>query len=63
MTREELLSLPSAVDMATAARALGIGLTLAYELARAGSFPVRLLRLGRQYRVPTADLLRALGVS
>ena len=39
---------------------LGIGRGLAYELARQGAFPVKLLRIGRLYRVVRADLDRAL---
>lgn len=61
MTQDELLALPPAVDVPTAARALGISRTTAYHLARRGEFPVPLLRLGVQYRVPTAELLRVLG--
>ena len=40
---------------------LGIGRTLGYELARSGQFPVPVLRLGRLYRVPAAELHRLLG--
>lgn len=58
----ELLALPAVVDVPTAARALGIGTTLAYELAKAGEFPCSVLRLGRLYRVPRAGLLEVLGV-
>lgn len=43
-----------------AAAELGIGRGLAYDLARQGSFPVKLLRIGRLYRVVRADLNRAL---
>jgi len=63
MTHEELAELPSTVDLATAARAFGIGRTLAYDLAKRGEFPVRVLRLGNRYRVTRADLLRVLGES
>ena len=63
MTRAELLALPVSVDLLTAARAIGMGRTLAYDLARHDSFPVRVLRLGNSYRVPRADLLRYLGES
>ena len=63
MNRDELLALPTTVDLVTAARALGIGRTAAYQLARAGELPVPVLRLGSRYRVPTAALLTALGVS
>lgn len=44
-----------------AAAELGIGRGLAYELARQGTFPVKLLRIGRLYRVVRADLDRVLG--
>ena len=42
--------------------ALGIGLTVAHELARSGDLPVPVLRLGRKYRVPTAALRSLLGL-
>ena len=61
MTRTELLALPVSVDLVTAARAFRIGRTKAHELARAGEFPVPVLRLGSTYRVTRSDLLRALG--
>src|SRR5256885_16708528 len=63
MTRPELLGLPAAVPLwPTAARALGIGRTKAHQLARAGQFPVPLLRLGAAYRVRTTDLWVLLGI-
>lgn len=61
-TREDYQALPPALDIPEAARLLNIGRTLAYELAKRGEFPVRLLRLGNRYRVPTADLLALLGI-
>jgi excisionase family DNA binding protein len=64
MTRDELLGLPVSVKLwPTAARALGLGRTTAYELARRGELPVPVLRLGSRYRVNRADLLRALGIT
>jgi hypothetical protein len=63
MSRKELLALPAVVSLVTAARALGIGRTRAFELARRGAFPVPVLRVGLTYRVPTAPLLRLLGLS
>ncbi|MCM3687689.1 helix-turn-helix transcriptional regulator [Kocuria rosea] len=45
-----------------AAQALGIGRSTAYELVRLGQFPIRVLRLGRKLRVPTAELYHFLGV-
>jgi predicted DNA-binding transcriptional regulator AlpA len=62
MTRAELLSLPASIDLLTAARALGIGRTTAYQLARAGEFPVKVLRLGTRYRVATSALLVVLHI-
>lgn len=63
MSREELVALPAVVDLMTAGRALGIGRTRAFALARRGDFPVPVLRVGVTYRVPTAPLLRLLGLS
>jgi hypothetical protein len=60
MDRDELLALPAVINLVTAARALGIGRTRAFELARRGQFPVPVLRVGATYRVPTGPLLRSL---
>ena len=48
MTEAEVLALPAAVDLATAGRALGIGRTKAFELARTGQFPVKVLHVGQK---------------
>jgi len=61
MTREELLALPTVVDIVTAGRAFGVGRTKAHTMARDGEFPVPVMRLGNTYRVSRVDLLRALG--
>ncbi len=61
-TRAELLALPVTVDIGTAARALGLGRSTGYELARRDEFPCRVLHVGSSYRVPTAELLRVLGI-
>jgi predicted DNA-binding transcriptional regulator AlpA len=63
MSRAELLELPAVVDLPTACRALGIGRTLGYTLARRGEFPCRVMRLGRLYRVATVSLLDSVGGS
>ncbi|MBE1533262.1 helix-turn-helix domain-containing protein [Actinomadura algeriensis] len=63
MTTAEIRSLPATIDLVTAGRVFGVGRTKAYQLARTGDFPCRVLRVGRSYRVPTADLLAALGVA
>jgi excisionase family DNA binding protein len=53
----DLSTLPATVDIETAASILGIGRTLAYQLAKQGEFPCRILRVGRRYLVPTAALI------
>ncbi|MDI3418716.1 helix-turn-helix domain-containing protein [Streptomyces luteolus] len=58
----EMFDLPVAVDLRTAARALGIGSTTAYRLIRRDEFPCPVLRVGRKYRIPTHELMRALGI-
>ncbi|MEU5943612.1 helix-turn-helix domain-containing protein [Micromonospora sp. NPDC047548] len=58
LNQDELLQLPAVVDLATAARALGVGRTKAYDLAKSGTFPCPVLRIGTSYRVRTADLLK-----
>lgn len=54
---------PPTVDLyPTAAQALGIGRSRAYEMARRGDFPVPVLRLGRSLKVTRASMLRFLGL-
>ena len=62
-TLDEVRRLGMTTDLETAAHIIGIGRTLAYDLARTGDFPIRLLRLGRRVFVPVADLLTYLGVN
>jgi excisionase family DNA binding protein len=62
VTFADIAHLPVVVDLLTAARVLGIGRTTAYGLARAGEFPCPVVRVGGTYRVPTAGLLRLLGL-
>lgn len=47
------------IDLMTAARALGLGRTKAYDLARRQQFPCRVLRIGDTYRVPHRRPARA----
>lgn len=64
MSREDLLALPVAVDLETGNRALGLGRSKGYELAKRGdAYPCKVLRLGNAYRVVTADLLDLLGLA
>ena len=62
LTLDELRALPASIDLPMAARALGLGRTKAYELAKRDQFPCRVLRIGSTYRIPTAELLRYLGI-
>ena len=62
-TPEVVRRLGMTTDIDTAAAILGIGRTLAFDLAKADRFPVRLLGLGRRVLVPIPDLLRYLGAS
>ena len=65
MTPAELRKLAESqttTDVVTAGRAHGLGAGLSYQLAAAGAFPCRVIRAGRKLRVPTADLLRSLGI-
>jgi excisionase family DNA binding protein len=55
--------LPPTLTVEQAAAILGCGRTLAYELIRRGEFPSRVIKLGsRRYVIPTADLLRVIGI-
>ena len=58
----EIVALPAVTDLVTAGRALGLGRTKAYELARAGQFPCPVIRAGKNWMVPTAGLLALLGL-
>lgn len=62
MQLPELLALPVAIDLDTANRAWGFGRTKGFDLAKKGNYPCRVIRVGNQYRVSRADLLRALGI-
>jgi hypothetical protein len=63
MTMDELLALPVSVGIKDAARALGVGQSVAYEQAATGMLSgVPVKRLGAGYRVNRADLFRELGL-
>jgi predicted DNA-binding transcriptional regulator AlpA len=58
MERQELLALPAVVDVPTAAKALGLSRTAAYELIRNDEWPTPVFRLGRLIKIPTAPILQ-----
>ena len=61
-TIEAIRSLGATIDVETAGAILGIGRSKSYELAKADEFPVRILRIGRRYLVPTPAILELLGI-
>lgn len=62
LTFPELFGLPTVLDLTTAARAIGVSVNTAYKLVKQGGFPCTVLRPGYRYRVPTASLMKAIGV-
>ena len=62
LTFPELFGLPAVIDLATAARAVGIHVNTAYKLVKRGEFPCTVLRPGYRYRVPTIGLMKALEI-
>jgi excisionase family DNA binding protein len=59
-TAHALRDLPPTITVEHAARLCGIGRNAAYRAAASGELPT--IRLGRRLLVPTAQLLRLLGV-
>jgi excisionase family DNA binding protein len=62
-TLHEAQNLPATLSLIEAGRWLGIGRTTTYQLVQNGCFPIRTLRLGRQLRVATCDLLDYLNIT
>lgn len=61
---EQIRQWPATVPLwPEGASVFDVSRTTAYDLARRGEFPVRVLPLGRLLRVCTADLLAAVGAS
>jgi len=52
--------MPVMLDVPEAARLLGVGRTLAYDLIRAGRWPTPVIRVGRLIRVPSGPILELL---
>lgn len=63
LTIADVLALPPTVDVVTGGAAFGLGRSTAYRLAAAGEFPCKVVKAGGGYRVLTADLHRALGLT
>jgi predicted DNA-binding transcriptional regulator AlpA len=60
VTLDEIRSWPAAVDVSRAAAAFGVSRSLAYDLARRGAFPARVLKVGGRTKVVTASIIKAL---
>jgi predicted DNA-binding transcriptional regulator AlpA len=60
MTRDELAALPTVLDVPTAAKVLGIGRSLAYDLVRRDDWPTPVLHVGKLIKIPSAPLLALL---
>ncbi|MDK9498236.1 integrase [Streptomyces katrae] len=63
MTHAELVALPVSFPLEVANRALSIGRTQGYAMAKTGTYPVRVRQIGRAYRVTRYDLLSFLGLA
>jgi hypothetical protein len=50
-------ALPAVLDVPQAARLLGIGRTLAYELVRNDQWPTPVIRMGRLIKIPSGPLI------
>ena len=59
-TQDAVRALGMTTDVEIAGEILGIGRTKAYELAKAGEFPVKIVRIGRRYKVSVPALLKLL---
>lgn len=59
-TLEEIRTWPATTDVVTAGTAFGLGRNKSYELAKAGKFPVPVIKIGATYRVVVSELLAVL---
>jgi len=63
LTLADAANLPPTLDVPTAAKLLGIGRSVAYQLAATDALPVPVIRIGHAVRIPTAPVLRLLGLT
>lgn len=54
--------IPATVSIGKAAELIGISRSSAYQAARNGSFPTKIIQIGGRYVVPTVPLLELLGL-
>lgn len=63
ITAREILSWPPTVSLEQAAPAFGLPRSSAYDLAKRGKFPAKVIKAGRHPRVITSDVIRVLGLA
>lgn len=63
IVRELLAAGPTVPLWPLAGQAVGASRTNTYRMAKTGTFPAKVLRLGTSYRVVTADLKALLGLA
>lgn len=54
---DEIRAWGATTDIVKAGIVFGIGRNKAYELARTGDFPVRVIRIGKSYRVVVGEIV------
>lgn len=62
MSEAEALALPVAFSLETANRAIGLGRTVGYAMAKRGEYPIPVLRIGIAYKCRRSDLLAFLRI-
>ena len=60
---QEILDLGVSTDLLTAASVFGFSRSMAYRLVQANEFPVPVLKVGNRWIVPTAPMVKALGLN
>lgn len=63
LSEVELRALPSMLTVSQAASLLQISRSSAYKAVQSGEWPTRVVRVGRTVRIPTAEVLRLLGLA
>ncbi|GIG93366.1 DNA-binding protein [Plantactinospora endophytica] len=60
-TLNDVRDLGLTTNVSTASQIFGISRSCGYELARIGQFPVKVVRVGHRYVVPTTPIIKLLG--
>lgn len=62
LTEDEIRALPAVVDVPTAGAAFGLSPGATRNQIKAGTFPCRVIVVGRLHRIATAEIRKALGI-